>query len=51
MWSATVVFKNSVRTAKKTQLFNKDQLVNAVQGNNCCLQWESYETDEYKMKS
>jgi hypothetical protein len=29
----------------------KDQLVNAVYENNRCLQWESYETHKYKMKS
>jgi hypothetical protein len=26
----------------------KDQLVNAVSGNNLCLHWESYEAHKYK---
>jgi hypothetical protein len=29
----------------------KDQLVNAVWGNNRCLLWESYEIRKYKLKS
>jgi hypothetical protein len=37
---------------KNTTLHHyKDQLVNAVLGNNPCLHWESYETHKYKMKS
>jgi hypothetical protein len=33
---------------EKTALHHyKDQLVNAVWGNNRCLQWESYETNNY----
>jgi hypothetical protein len=35
--------------AQQTLHHYKDQLVNAVYGNNRCLQWESYETHKYKM--
>jgi hypothetical protein len=42
--------KNSVLTAKTTTHHHyKDHTVNAVYGNNRCLQWESYETSKYKM--
>jgi hypothetical protein len=33
-----MIFKNSVRTAKKTNHHYKDQVVNVVSGNNRCLQ-------------
>jgi hypothetical protein len=36
------IFKDSVRTSKRTPNFTKDQLVNAVYGNNRCLQCESH---------
>jgi hypothetical protein len=37
----------SVLTSKKTQptTITEDQSVNAVYGNNRCLQWEPYETE------
>jgi hypothetical protein len=33
------------------RLHYKDQLVNAVLGNNPCLHWEPYEIHKYKMQS
>jgi hypothetical protein len=44
-----MIFKHSVLTYLKedtTHNHYKDQLVNAVKGNNRCLLWESYETDK-----
>jgi hypothetical protein len=42
-----MLFKNSVCTSKTLHHY-KDQVVNAVQGNNICLYRETKETHEYK---
>jgi hypothetical protein len=48
-----IVFKTSVRTAKKTPHFTVTKInrLTAVLGDNRCLLWESYETHKCRMKS
>jgi hypothetical protein len=46
-----ILFKNSVRTAKKTQHFTITKINWLTLFKDCCLQWESYETHKYKTKS
>jgi hypothetical protein len=51
LWSrsSSKLYKNSIPTAKKTLFHCKDQLINAVSGNNSCLFRESYETHKYRI--
>jgi hypothetical protein len=38
------LFARNYNTAIKKTVHGNDQLVNAVQGNNCCLAWKSHKT-------
>jgi hypothetical protein len=60
LWNCALTFWSSFNIIKgfgpyleeNTTLHHyKDQLINAVQGNNLCLHWKSYRTHTYKMQN